>query len=202
MTFESPSERYENVCLGLRGRHQVVNASLAAAIAESLRNSGFKIPRAAIMEGITTAEHPGRLELIDGSPAILLDGAHNPAGAVALRDYLDEFARRPLTLVFGAMRDKKLDEMAANLFPTADQLVLWELKNPRAASLNVLQELTLDRIDPRHITTVRSANKAVQVALENTPAEGMVCFTGSLYLVGAARAELVRTETRLAKANV
>ena len=92
--------------------------------------------------------------------------------------------------------------MAANLFPTADQLVLWELKNPRAASLNVLQELTRDRIDPRHITTVRSTNKAVQVALENTPAEGMVCFTGSLYLVGAARAELVRTETRLAKANV
>src|SRR5262249_17535041 len=64
VTFESPSERYENVCLGLRGRHQVVNASLAAAIAESLRNSGFKIPRAAIVEGITTAEHPGRLELI------------------------------------------------------------------------------------------------------------------------------------------
>ena len=90
------------------------------------------------------------------------------------------------------MRDKKLEEMAAILFPTADQLVLWELENPRAASLNVLQELVRDRIDSGRITTVRSASEAIRLAQEKTPAVGMVCFTGSLYLVGAARGEFRR----------
>ena len=192
VTFENAGEKFERVWLGLRGRHQIINASLAVAIAESLRDQGFKTRGAAIVEGITSAQHAGRLELIDGSPPMLLDGAHNPAGAIVLRDYLAEFARRPLTLVFGAMRDKKLEEMAAILFPTADQLVLWELENPRAASLNVLQELVRDRIDSGRITTVRSASEAIRLAQETTPAVGMVCFTGSLYLVGAARGEFRR----------
>ncbi|HZE71468.1 MAG TPA: folylpolyglutamate synthase/dihydrofolate synthase family protein [Pyrinomonadaceae bacterium] len=195
VTFKTPGDKYEGVWLGLRGRHQITNVSLAIAIAESLRKRGSEIPKEAIIEGIKNAKHPGRLELLDGAPSILLDGAHNPAGAKALRDYLDEFSRRPLTLVFGAMRDKKLEQMADLLFTVADQIVLWEVENPRAASLEVLQGLTRGRMDPLRIATARSAIEAIQVARERTPPSGMICFTGSLYLIGAARAALLAMET-------
>ena len=114
VTFETGETRYENVLLGLRGRHQIVNTSVAIRLAESLRRVGFDVPKAAIVKGIRTASHEGRLELHDGQPSLLFDGAHNPAGAQALRAFLDEFVKRPVTLVFGAMNDKRLEEIASN----------------------------------------------------------------------------------------
>ena len=101
--------RYENISIGLRGRHQIENAATAIALAEALRERGFAIPREAIIKGVETARHPGRLELWEGPPRILFDGAHNPAAARALRDYLDEFVTQPITMIFGAMRDKALN---------------------------------------------------------------------------------------------
>ena len=87
----------ERVNLALRGRHQLDNAGVAIRLAELLRETGFDIPPAAIVRGLETVQHPGRLELIQHQPAFLIDGAHKPAGAESLRAYLDEFARRPLT---------------------------------------------------------------------------------------------------------
>src|SRR5207249_876983 len=81
----------------------------------------------AIIRGIETAGHPGRLEIWKGSPRFLFDGAHNPAGARALREYLDEFVKEPITMIFGAMRDKALGEMTAALFPRADRVILTTL---------------------------------------------------------------------------
>src|SRR5215813_7534387 len=82
---------YERVRLGLRGRHQIENAAVAIRLAELLN-----LPGAAIVTGLETATHPGRLELISNEHSFLIDGAHNPAGAQSLRDYLEEFATRPL----------------------------------------------------------------------------------------------------------
>jgi dihydrofolate synthase/folylpolyglutamate synthase len=91
-TFQTPITQYENICLGLRGRHQIVNAATAIALAEALGECGFAIPNEAIVSGLENARHAGRLELWDEViPPILFDGAHNPAAARALRDYLDEF---------------------------------------------------------------------------------------------------------------
>ncbi len=77
--------------------------------------------------------------MIDSEPCVLLDGAHNPAGAEALRDYLADFGRQPLTIVFGAMGDKQLDRIGELLFPLADNLILTAIDNPRAASLETLE---------------------------------------------------------------
>jgi dihydrofolate synthase/folylpolyglutamate synthase len=106
-----------------------------------LRDRGFPISDSAIVQGIESALHPGRLELMEGSPSILLDGAHNPSGARALTRYLSEFVHVPITMVFGAMSDKRLDEIAAELFPFATRLVLTRPDNPRAASVSKLKEL-------------------------------------------------------------
>src|SRR5262245_36123675 len=91
VTITTANDTYDAVRLGLRGRHQVDNALVALALAEILRERGFDIRRQAIVSGLQTAIHRGRLELWNGSPTILFDGAHNPASAQALRNYLDEF---------------------------------------------------------------------------------------------------------------
>src|SRR4029453_10117640 len=151
-------------------------------LAESLRGRGFEISKANILKGIETARHPGRLELHEGQPSILLDGAHNPSGAQALREYLDTFVKVPLTLVFGAMNDKRLDEITAILFPLANRLVLTRPDNPRAATVDKLQHLAESILEPQNIIATRSAAEAMQKADEFTAPDGLICVTGSLYL--------------------
>jgi dihydrofolate synthase/folylpolyglutamate synthase len=190
VTFETARDRYEAVLLGLRGRHQVTNVAVAIRLAESLRDHRFCIERAAITDGIATANHPGRLELEGDSPRLLFDGAHNPAAAHVLRDYLDEFVTAPITLVFGAMRDKNIAEMAELLFPRATHLVITQPDNPRAATVETLEQVAASLIDTEKITSARSTKEAIRAARELTATTGLICFTGSLYLLGEVQAAL------------
>ena len=176
----------EQVNLALRGTHQLENAAVAIHLAELLRETGFDIPHAAIVRGLETAQHAGRLELIPHQPAFLIDGAHNPAGAETLRAYLDEFATRPLTLVFGAMRDKQLEQIGAILFPVADLLVLTRVRNPRSATAEILEPIAA-RYARGKVLKSDSGDAALDLALANTSSDGMICIAGSLYLVGEMR---------------
>jgi dihydrofolate synthase/folylpolyglutamate synthase len=187
--FVEPSG-YENISIGLRGRHQIENAATAIALAEALRERGFAIPREAIIKGVATARHPGRLELWEGRPQILFDGAHNPAAARALRDYLDKFVAEPITMIFGAMRDKALTEMAGVLFPIANPLILTELDNPRAASFEMLKLAVPGDFAEASVHRASAADEALLLAKALTPANGLICVTGSLYLVGAVQKAL------------
>lgn len=190
-TFRTEQDIYENVTLALRGRHQLSNASVAIALAEVLRERGFaRLTREAVVEGLESAAHPGRLELIAGEPSLLLDGAHNPAGARALRAYLDEFVRAPLTLVFGAMRDKDLTEIASALFPAAARLIFTPVNNPRSAAPDALRALAPAPLDPAKVFSAASSAEALRLAYEETPREGLICVAGSLYLVGELKAQL------------
>ena len=195
VTFATDRDTYENVALGLRGRHQIPNAASAIALAEALRERDFAISRAAIIDGIASVRHPGRLELWEGAPRILFDGAHNPAAARALREYLDEFVKEPITMIFGAMRDKALNEMAAALFPKADELILTSLDNPRAASLEGLMAAAPEAFDASRMHQASSVFEALRFARQMTSAEGLICITGSLYLVGAVQ-EILKRESR------
>lgn len=189
--FETAEDRYENVRLALRGRHQVVNAQVAIGLAETLRARGFPLTREAIVEGLETAEHAGRLELLrSGAHDFLFDGAHNAAGARALSEFLYEFVRAPVTLVFGAMRDKDLSEIAAALFPAARRLILTRPANARAADLETLARLAPRGFDSSRITLAPSAAAAIAAARAQTPPAGVICVTGSLYLVGEAQSIL------------
>jgi dihydrofolate synthase/folylpolyglutamate synthase len=192
VSFAARRDAYEQVCLALRGRHQITNAALAIELAETLAERGFPISRAHVIEGLEHAEHAGRLEMCAGEPSILLDGAHNPAGARALREYLDEFVSRPLTLVFGAMRDKELDEIAATLFPTAHRLILTRPLDPRAATLERLAGAVPASLGSSRITLAPTAGEALRVAFEQTPPDGLICVTGSLYLIGEMKSLLER----------
>lgn len=184
VTFESAEARYDNVLLGLRGRHQITNAMVTIQLAESLRKQAFEIPKDAVLEGLEKARHPGRLELLPGHPSILLDGAHNPSGAQALRDYLNEFVKEPVTMVFGAMKDKKIEEIAEILFPLANLVILAQPDHPRAASVEELGELAAQFVSRDRITSSTSVCGAIDLAKSLTPPHGTICATGSLYLVG------------------
>ena len=185
VTFDTAAH-YESVLLGLRGRHQIDNAAVAIRLAELLR-----LPHEAIVTGIETANHPGRLELIPHKPAVLIDGAHNPAGSESLRDYLDEFAPRPLTLVFGAMRDKQLDRIGEILFPSADVIVLTTVDNPRSATIEMLKPVA-DRFARGTVLTSESSAEALRIAQASTPFEGLICIAGSLYLAGELRPLIIK----------
>ena len=124
----------------LVGRHQFRNIALAIATAEELAKFGFKVTPRQIEQGIRETHWPGRFQVIPASPvthqrALVLDVAHNPAGAWALRSALSEtFPDRAFTLIFGAMQDKAIQEMADILFPIAERVIVTHIENPRAAS--------------------------------------------------------------------
>jgi dihydrofolate synthase/folylpolyglutamate synthase len=187
-TFETSEDRYENVQLIVPGRHQITNAALAIQLAEALRYRGLTIPKTAIVNGLQSARHEGRLEICGAS--ILLDGAHNPDAARGLREYLDEFVKGPLTLIFGAMKDKKLAEIAAILFPGVNHLILAQPDNPRTATIEQLKTLAEQFVPAEKIFAIPNMDQALEKARELTPPSGRILVTGSLYLVGEASAAL------------
>jgi len=193
-TFRTQKDRYEKVQPALRGAHQLTNAATAIGLAEALVSQGFAISREAIIEGLESARHPGRLELFENSTEqvlVLLDGAHNPAGAAALRAYLDgthHLTSSPITLVFGAMADKQLDQMAATLFPVAARLVLTEPRNPRAARVEDLQQFAEKYAPETSAELISGSARAMARAISLTALhQETICVTGSLYLVGEVR---------------
>lgn len=175
-----------DVRLGLRGRYQVTNALTAIHIAEALQQAGFAIQSTHIQTGLEQTAWPGRLELISlgkGGAPLLLDGAHNPAGARVLRDFLTEFCWRiPVTLLFGVMNDKPFGEMEEILLPAATRIIAARVNNPRSAQSGELAAGAAAL--GFQVQEAASVRAALQLAREVTPPEGLICACGSLYLVG------------------
>jgi dihydrofolate synthase / folylpolyglutamate synthase len=166
----------------LPGRHQIENARTAILLCRRM-----KVPEPAIQAGLETVVWPGRLEFMSQNPDIVLDGAHNPAGAAALASYIREFcANRPVWLVYGAMRDKAIDEVTQQLFPLATRLILTAPNFPRALRPEAILAVTSH--PDSHIAP--SIAEAIEIA-RTAPSNAVVFFTGSLFLVGEARALLI-----------
>lgn len=178
----------------LAGRHQLRNLALAIATAEELGHFGFKVTARQIEAGIRQTHWPGRFQVVPASPAthgreVVLDVAHNPAGAWALRSTLSEsFPGRELTMVFAAMRDKAVQEMAEILFPIAEAVVVTHVNNPRAATLDELVAAGERTGTPLH--RAESPTEAMVRAFELSGPGGVVVITGSIFLVGEAMAAL------------
>jgi dihydrofolate synthase/folylpolyglutamate synthase len=185
-TFQSSRANYPKIDLNeMLGAHQFENASVAIAVAELLQEQGLEITNFDIRIGLETATHPGRLEY---NGHYLLDGAHNPAGAKALRDFIDEFEKdRPITIVFGAMSEKDVAEMAAALFPRAEWLVLTKPSNSRAMSAVELTSQVPEDLLPKNVIVADSVEDALAQAEACTPDGGIILVTGSLYLVGEVK---------------
>src|SRR5215203_1369221 len=171
------------ITLGLRGKHQIENAQTAIQLAKAL-SYDFEIEEEDVFKGLEKARHAGRLEYIG---RFLLDGAHNPGGAIALRAFLDEFVAGPITMIFGSMKDKAVREIGEILFPKAEKLILTRPANSRAMSAEQLIEFVPQPIDPSKMHLTGSVKEALQVAEEVSQLGSTILITGSLYLVGESR---------------
>jgi dihydrofolate synthase/folylpolyglutamate synthase len=170
----------------LPGRYQIRNALTAIAAARLLAKRGFAITDDAITGGIAAVRWPGRLELLQARPAVYLDGTHNAAGARELLNFWDEeCAGRRIHLVYAAVRDKSVDEIAGLLFPRAASVILTEPRQPRAISAAALKQMT-EHLAP-HAEVVADPSAAMQRAIDRAAPDDVVFATGSLYLVGALR---------------
>lgn len=170
----------------LAGQFQLENALNAAAAARLLQSRGFRMADAHIEEGIASVEWPGRLERLASRPDVYLDGAHNPAAARAVVEFLQRnFAGRKIRLVFGALRDKAVDEVAGILFPHADEVVFTQPRTSRAISAARLAEIAGHHA--HRYSVVPNAEDAFDQALANAAPSDAVFVTGSLYLVGQLR---------------
>jgi dihydrofolate synthase / folylpolyglutamate synthase len=166
----------------LAGAHQVENARTAAVALAKV----IGLPDAAIEEGIARTVWPGRLELISESPEILIDGAHNPAGARALAAYLDLFYRnRRVRMIYGAMRDKAVEEVCGILFPHAQEVIATAPDQPRALHPQAIEALA----SHPNVRIAPSLRDALDLVRDAGP-EDAIFITGSLYLVGEASALL------------
>jgi dihydrofolate synthase / folylpolyglutamate synthase len=173
----------------LTGRHQLRNVALAVAAAEELGKLGVAgITAESIERGIRETRWPGRLQGLParaGWPEMVLDVAHNPAGAWALRSALSErYDSRPLIFVFGAMRDKAISEMTEILFPLAERVIATRAENPRSASPEEIQQA--GSRTGAEIEVAAEIGAALERVRESAGNETVVVVTGSIYLVGEA----------------
>jgi len=179
----------------LVGRHQLRNAALAIAAAEELHNQGIvEITPETIARGIRETQWPGRFQVVPAAgdnPEYVLDVAHNPAGAWALRStlssaYGDRGNGREITMVFGVMRDKAVREITEILFPIAGRVILTHANNPRSASPAEIRQAAARVEAGIYIEEAEDVASALERVREGAGSRGLVVVTGSIYIVGEA----------------
>ncbi len=189
LIYDGLSRQITGVRPGIPGRYQAGNAALAACGAELLDRQGLSVSAGAIRSGLEHASWPGRMELFPGQPPILLDGAHNPAGAAALAESLREEPHRSLILVIGMVGDKDSDGIISPLLPLADRVITVSPAVPRSLSAEDLAEQCR-----RHGHTALAAGSVAdgidQACSAAVPGD-LVVVCGSLFTVGEARSLLL-----------
>src|SRR6266851_5726815 len=184
--IEADSGKALEIAPSLPGRFQLQNALSAVAAARLLQASGLKIPDAAITQGIANTVWPGRLEKLQSSPDVYFDGAHNPGAARELAYFLEQnFAGRKIFLIYAALRDKAVDEVAGLLFPPAAEVIFTAPRTSRAVSAAQLAEIAGHHA--RRFSVIPDAERAFEHALAAAAPEDAIFITGSLYLVGQLR---------------
>jgi dihydrofolate synthase/folylpolyglutamate synthase len=190
------ADHFTRLCPPLPGKFQVQNAVAAVAAAWRLDQEGFQITRQAIVQGLQSATWPGRLEKILECPLVFLDGAHNPAAARVLAEFIREDLRgRRLRLVFASMRDKAVGEISEILFPLAEEVYLTRPDVPRAATAEEI--LAMARFRPQRLFVEPEPSVAVARACQAGSKEDVVLIVGSLFLVGAVKKALLEGQLRL-----
>jgi dihydrofolate synthase/folylpolyglutamate synthase len=170
----------------LAGRFQLQNALNAVAATRVLQALEYQIADNAIEQGVATAVWPGRIEKVHSHPDIYLDGAHNPSAARELAAFLAETLRgRKLIVIFGALRDKAVDEIAGIFFPHASEVIFTQPNTSRSISASQLAEIAGHHAARYKI--IPDVEKALESAMAQAASDDVICITGSLYLVGELR---------------
>lgn len=187
VSMELYEKSYSDVEISMVGRHQVENLKTALATLEILRKSGaVKLDREALYEGLKRARQPGRFEVISEDPLVIIDGAHNEAGAQALQETMAQhFAGKKILLVAGILADKEIDSIVKFLTKITDHIIVTEPDNPRKLAAEKLAEHVADfGVAAEAVSDVEAA---VHRAKELADGYDVILFAGSLYLIGDVR---------------
>ena len=177
----------------LLGHHQVVNAAVAYAALQCMRDRGLKIPEAAIHEGFASVRWRGRLEIVTRSPLVIVDSAHNRDSALKLRIALDDyFPGQRVILVFGASADKDISGMFTELLPRVWRLIVTQAVHPRAADPEDLADLA--HASGVSVDIIVPVADALARAMKDAGSEDVILATGSLFVVGEAIAAIEAME--------
>ncbi|HHT28436.1 MAG TPA: bifunctional folylpolyglutamate synthase/dihydrofolate synthase [Firmicutes bacterium] len=186
-----PLEQWNNIAISLLGKHQLVNAAVAATCCQILAELGFPVGETDVREAFVKTTWPGRFDVVSEHPMVILDGAHNVAGAQALRQSLQElFPHMRKVLVMGMLAEKQITEVLSVLLPCADQLVCTAPAGGRTAPVTAVELAALAKdIAQRQglscsIEWQNDAYAALQTAEQAAGPDGLVCVCGSLYLIG------------------
>lgn len=187
VSMELYEKSYSDVEISMVGRHQAENLKTALATLEILRKSGaVKLDREALYEGLKRARQPGRFEVISEDPLVIIDGAHNEAGAQALQKTMAQhFAGKKILLVAGILADKEIDSIVKFLTKITDHIIVTEPDNPRKLAAEKLAEHVADFGAAAEV--VSDAEAAVHRAKELADGYDVILFAGSLYLIGDVR---------------
>jgi dihydrofolate synthase / folylpolyglutamate synthase len=188
MDYFGPGGALEDLEVPLAGRHQLENAATAACALGLMKEKFKGIDARAVRDGFRKVSWQGRLEVVSDSPLLVLDGAHNPASAARLADAVRDYFRgryKRLILVVGALADKDFGAMLDTLTPLADRVVLTQARYERAVPAAGLAALAGE-----DAVVMGSVEEAIGWALREASAKDMVLVTGSLYVVGEAKAWL------------
>ena len=175
-----------DVALGLEGRHQVENAAVAFALMCELSGMGFRLDEPAMSTGLSSARWPGRLERLEWNGAdVILDAAHNPAGAMVLAAHLQRIGWNGITAVVGVMADKDVTGMLDALLPCCGSLICTTPPSPRALPAARLAAIAQGRAKQAvEILTIDSPEMAMRHACQPG---ARVVGAGSIFLIGPLR---------------
>ena len=187
VSMELYEKSYSDVEISMVGRHQAENLKTALATLEILRKSGaVKLDREALYEGLKRARQPGRFEVISKDPLVIIDGAHNEAGAQALQETMAQhFAGKKILLVAGILADKEIDSIVKFLTKITDHIIVTEPDNPRKLAAEKLAEHVAGFGVAAEV--VSDVEAAVHRAKELADGYDVILFAGSLYLIGDVR---------------
>ena len=187
VSMELYEKSYSDVEISMVGRHQAENLKTALATLEILRKSGaVKLDREALYEGLKRARQPGRFEVISEDPLVIIDGAHNEAGAQALQETMAQhFAGKKILLVAGILADKEIDSIVKFLTKITDHIIVTEPDNPRKLAAEKLAEHVAEF--GAAAEAVSDVEAAVHRAKELADGYDVILFAGSLYLIGDVR---------------
>ncbi|MCX5842513.1 MAG: bifunctional folylpolyglutamate synthase/dihydrofolate synthase [Deltaproteobacteria bacterium] len=184
-SYKGIKKRYERLMCPLKGRHQIENAAVALGVIEAAAMKGFSVNDDAVFAGIRDVQWPGRLEILQQAPMVVVDGAHNAAGVSALAKALkNEFSYTRLILIFGVLNDKDYRSMLKKLVPLADRLIITKPDTVRAMPPQEIAAVVQKWQDNDRIELAESPQEALKRALSIAGLDDMICVTGSLYLVG------------------
>ena len=187
---------YSDIRIPMAGRHQAENLKTALSAIEVLRRERkIRIERSRLYEGLAKAINPGRFEIIDegspdeGRPMVVIDGAHNEAGAAALKETVrDVFSDRRILMVIGILRDKEVDRILGHMTEITDSIIATSVSNPRSLSAEDLADRIRSHC-PEPVAVVKDPSDCMDVAIEIGKDYDVILFAGSLYLIGEIRRE-------------